>query len=378
MNSKHIKSYRPWSPDELQQLRDACAQHLKAPEIQARYFPYRTAQSVKKKIEELQIGLFFQSRTPAMVRPITDYRGPDGPPLAEVFAPDGSADEPEDAFLDRVLTSSTRSIEKAKAQRHVRLRIATRTPIALSISSDWHVAPHGTDVAGLLAYADLIASTPGVYAIAVGDLLDNPIKHKGGSVGQIADDLRLLDILVGRFKGKLLGTTSGNHDDWSKVLAGTDHLLALAKRHRIHYAPDELLWQVEIVDPDDAELVTASYTIATRHQWRRHSNLNPLHACWTWLQEEGPNWDTVPDVIAIGHNHVAAHGAHQYENRDIWGLRMGAWQIDSAYARAKGFARYRPTAPTVVLPPTRADRVVAFSDPKDAIRYMAGGSDHAA
>jgi hypothetical protein len=79
----------------------------------------------------------------------------------------------------------------------------------------------------------------------------------------------------------------------------------------------------------------------------------------------------VPDVLAIGHNHVAAHGAHQYANRDIWGLRMGAWQIDSSYARAKGFARYRATAPTVVLPATQG-RVVAFSDVEDAVTHLRG------
>jgi hypothetical protein len=373
--------YRPWTDAEVEQLRAACMKRMTVPDIQRFVFPYRSIHSLRDKIEKLHIGLFALTKAemaPPLVRPVAEYREPDGPALAEVFAPDASADEPEPAFLDRVLKSADRSIEKAKAQRHVRLRIASRVPIAITISSDWHVAPQGTDLTGLLAYADFVAHTPRLYAMAVGDLLDNPIKHKGGSVGQIADDLRLLDILVGRFKGKLLGTTSGNHDDWSKLLAGTDHLLTLARRHRIHYAPDELLWQVEIVDPDDAEHVTASYTIATRHQWRRHSNLNPLHACWTWLQEEGPNWDTVPDVLAIGHNHVAAHGAHQYERRDIWGLRMGAWQIDSAYARAKGFARYRSTAPTVVLPPTRETRVVAFSDPQDAIQYMNGGQSDAA
>lgn len=306
----------------------------------------------------------------ATVRPVTEYTAPAGPTLAEVFAPEASAEESEDAFLARVLGMATASVNKAAAQRHARLRIASSEPVGLALFSDAHVSPHGTDLAALMEAVDFVAGTRNLYALGMGDWLDNPIKHKGGNVGQIADDLRMLDILVGRFKGKLLGTTSGNHDDWSKVLAGTDHLHALAKRHRIHYAPDELLWDVEIVDPTDPEHVTARYFIATRHQWRRGSALNPGHACWTWWQEEGANWDHIPDVLAIGHNHVSVVESRQYEKRDMWAVRPGTFQKDSSFARAKGFGRYRATTPVVVLPPTRDQRVICFSDPTMALPYL--------
>jgi hypothetical protein len=364
------QTYRPWLPHEV----NLAVTMARAGKTCAEIAPLvgRKATAVNAYLAERHGGwlrLYTEGQM-ATVRPVAQYAAPDGPPLAEVFAPEASAEESEDAFLARVMGSATKSVEKARAQRLARLKIASREPIALTISSDWHVSPRGTDLAGLMRYAEYVAATPRLYAIAAGDLLDNPIKHKGANVSQIADDLRMLDILVGRFEGKLLGMTSGNHDDFSLPIAGTDHLLALSKRHRIHYAPDELLWEVQIVDPDDADHVTASYFIATRHQWRRNSNLNPCHACWTWWQEEGLNWPVHPDVLAIGHNHSAAVESRQFEARDVWALRMGAWQIDSSYARAKGFARYRPTAPTVVLPPTRTARVVAFSDPDAAVRYM--------
>ncbi len=306
-----------------------------------------------------------------IVRPVASYAAPDGPTLADVYAPEASAEETDDDFTARYLGMATRSVERAEAQRHARIRIASDRPITITLCSDAHVSPHGTDMASLLQYADFVGATPDVYALGMGDWLDNPIKHKGGNVGQIADDLRMLDILVGRFRGKLLGTTSGNHDDWSKVLAGTDHLATLAKRHRIHYAPDELLWVVEIVNPHDADEVTATYRIHTRHQWRRGSALNPGHACWTWWQEEGPNWSHIPDVLAIGHNHVSVVESRQYQARDMWALRPGTFQIDSSFARAKGFGRYRATTPAVVLPP-RQGRVVCFADPEDGVRFALG------
>lgn len=363
------KDMKAWTEPERDRLRKLTAQGWTALAI-GRELGRSTA-SIHAQQTNLQIGVY-RSSVP-MIRAVAAYAPPKGPTVAEAFAPEASADEPEDAFLARMLQRADRTVAKATAQRHARLRIASREPIAISLSSDWHVSPDGTDLTGLLSYADFVANTPRLYALGVGDLHDNPIKHKGGHIGGVMDELRMLDILVGRFHGKLLGFTSGNHDDWSKTLAGVDNLLALARRHRIHYAPDELLWQVEIVDPDDAEAVTASYRIHTRHQWRRGSALNPCHACWTWWQEEGMNWDGHPDVLAIGHNHVSVVESRQFAERDVWALRMGTWQIDSAFARAKGFGRYRSTAPTVVLPPTReAGRVQAFADPQAAVQFMNG------
>jgi hypothetical protein len=338
----------------------------------------RTIQAVNNRIQRgIRLGLLSKyhgdHRTTITPRdvPVGEY-APEGPPVAQVLAPADQEEEDERAFLARVLRGADTSVAKAEAQRHATIRLASDQPVAITLSSDWHVAPQGTDLRGLLEYADLVRRTPRLYALAVGDLTDNPIKHRGGSVAQVSDELRLLDILVGRFGGKLLGMTSGNHDDWSKTLAGVDNLAALSRRHRVHYAPDELLWQVDIVSPHDPEDVTATYHLYTRHQWRRGSALNPGHACWTWWQEEGPNWGVIPDVLAIGHNHVAVVESRQFSERDMWALRMGTWQRDSAFARAKGFARYRPTAPTVVLHPDRSRRVQCFADPAAAVRFMNG------
>ncbi len=366
-----------WPPERTRKLHALTAEGMRASEI-AEVMGI-TVGAVQAKQQREGIGPWRNARKFLAVRPVASYDGPDpdAAPLAEVFAPTASREESDDELLARILPHAARSVEKAAAQRHVTLRIPSDLPVALCISSDWHVSTTGTDVEGLLALADYVATTPGLYSIAVGDLFDNPIKHRGGSVGTVSDELRLLDIIVKRYRGKLLGTTSGNHDDWSKVMSGIDALRTMAHRHRIHYAPDELIWRVEIVAPHDMETVTAAYTIATRHQWRRHSNLNPTHACKTWLQEQQLNWETVPDVLAIGHNHVSAIGSEQYAGRDVHYLRMGSFQRDSSYARAKGFADFRATAPTVVLPPTQG-RVVAFADPQDAVQHMRGWRDVAA
>jgi hypothetical protein len=370
-----------WSTEDTETLRRMFENGATAEQIAAAITRGCSVTAVRSKIQTMirNDGMVRYARQrrnqplPITVRPVAKYEAPQGPEYAQVFAPEQSADETEAQFLARMLGEAERHNAKALAQKYARLRIASDVPVAISISSDWHVSGKGTDLQGLMAHAEYIAATPHHYALAVGDLLDNPIKHRGGHIGGVKDELRFLDVLIGRFRGKLLGTTSGNHDDWSKVFAGCDHLKALADRHRIHFAPDELLWQVEIVDPTDPDTVTATYHINTRHQWRRGSALNPAHACWTWWQEEGPNWSHRPDVLAIGHNHVATVEQRSFADLSpVWALRMGAWQIDSDFARAKGFGRYRPTAPTVVLCPRRERDVQAFSDYREAAPYMAG------
>lgn len=367
--------YLPWSDDEIRIVADMTAARASAREIReglaARGYS-RTTSAINQKRDELDIGPY---RNPnATIRPVAEYTPPGGPQLVEVLAPEASRDETDDEFWARFLKASRKTVAKAAAQKYATIRIASDVPVALCISSDWHIGTE-CDMDKLLTVARLVANTPGMYALVVGDQTNNPIKHRGGNVGAVPDELRALELTVAEFRFKILGWTSGNHDDWAKDFAGIDALKWLSTKHRIHYAPDELLYQVQIVSPHDPEDVTAEYLIATRHQWRRHSNLNPTHACKTWLQEQQMNWETIPDVLAIGHNHVAAICSEQFAGRDVHFLRMGSFQRDSSYARAKGFADYRPTAPTVVLPPTREQRIACFPDPQDALQHMRGWRD---
>jgi len=287
-------------------------------------------------------------------------------------------EESEDEFLSRVLTHTDRRVLAAQTERFVKLRIESDKPVALTISSDWHLTTTGaTDVRGLLAYADATATAEGVYALLVGDQLDNPIKHKPANPAQIPDDIRLLDVVLARFRGKVLGMTSGNHDDWTKSLAGVDVLATMARQHRIHYAPDELIYVVQIVKPG-TDTVTQQYVIATRHKYRRNSTLNGLHAPARWLEESINDWPHdpatgatfLPDVVAIGDNHIAQVGTEATPRGRVVLARMGAWQIGSSYARSFGFKRYEPTAPTVLLHPTKR-KLVAHDDYAVAFDHLA-------
>jgi hypothetical protein len=318
------------------------------------------------------------------LRPVAEYTPPpsDGNVglryAAAVLAPEATREETAEEFLARMFQNGGRSVQKAKAQRHATVKIASDKPVGLAFLGDQHIDTKGTDLAFLRQTAEYIARMEGLYGILLGDLLQNNIVHRDKDVRSVADQLRFADIYIEWMRGKLLGGVTGNHDDWALSLGGFDHIKAMATRHKFHAVPDELTWKVQIVNPHDADEVTAEWVIATRHQFRRHSNLNPLHACWRWLEEQVANWERVPDVLVLAHNHSAAVGVHNYAGKDVWGVRMGSAQLDSAYARQKGFQDFRPTAPVAVLPPNQAGRVVCFSDADQAVQHMRGWRDVAA
>lgn len=373
--------WRAWTPAEEAELAKHIADERFAPWI-ARAMN-RTVPAIRNKAGALGLSLGlkpiapFEPQGATMTRPVAIDPATVG---VTVTAPMETEGESAEDFLARVLRRTGSAVEKAKAEPFVTLRIASDQPIALSLSSDWHLTGNGaTDVQGLIDYADAIRETPRCYALSVGDLLDNPVKHRPQNPLDVPDELRLLDILVGKFGGKLLGATSGNHDDWSFSLAGTDHLKTMAEKHRVHYAPDCLIYVVEIVDPADVQCVTARWVIATRHKYYRHSNLNHSHACWRWLEDWASQWPMdaegrtlIPDVLAIGHNHVATVETRSFPNGERVACRMGPWQKQSGFSRAGGWATSSETAPTVILWPTRKGGLQAFSDYRKAIDALKG------
>lgn len=347
------QTHRQWTAEEDQLVKSRVADGAGTKAIAAEL--QRTYKSVEQRIGTLQVQRF--RRQPAGVtlsREVVQRHG------ATVLAPISTSAESDDAFFARALEESDRNVAAAKQERYARLEIVSDRPIAIGLFSDAHVSVRGKcDVRGLSDFAEAFAASPRAYALGVGDMLDNPIKHKPSAVLDIPEDLRLLDLLIGKFQGKLLGMTSGNHDDWTDTFVGVDNLKTMAERHQIHYAKDELVWLVDILSPETRS-VTASWVIATRHAYYRHSNLNYTHACWRWLEDGVNSWPhdekgatLVPDVLAIGHNHVAEVAHRSTQRGTVIACRMGAWQYTSRYTRAGGWTLMPPTAPTVVLPNIR-------------------------
>lgn len=290
----------------------------------------------------------------------------------------GPEAEPDDAFLSRVVGRTEARKQEAVHRHHGEIVIATDKPIGISFSSDWHLDTTGAcDVQGLLQYADLTARTDGLYAVGFGDYTDNQIKHKPQNVGNVPDDLRLFDLVLTRFRRKMLALATGNHDDWTVTFAGVDSVKALAKRHATHFAPDELFLTVRIVDPLDPATTTATWRVLIRHQFRRHSSLNWTHAAWRYGEEFARNFPTgadggalLPHVIALGHHHSAAVETRHYPSGPCIAIRTGAWKLTDRHSRAFGFGMSVPTAPVVIFPTTNSQDPHAFADYEVGAQFL--------
>ena len=295
-----------------------------------------------------------------------------------VYSPSNADEEPIDKVWERSVRATERKIGKIRSEGLALIRLVTDRPVALSISSDWHISPSGgCDLEGLKRYAETIQQTPGAFAVAVGDLSDNPIKWSK-NMDDVPDEVRLIDHIFGIFGSKLLATTDGNHDAWSRQFAGVDNIRRLSALNRVHYAADELVYIVELASTKDPTgPPTARYVIATRHQYRRNSSLNWTHACWRWFEDNVNDWPKgedggtlLPDIVAIGHNHVAAVENRSYEGGERWAARMGPFQIHSSHGRQYGWARGVPTCPTFILHPHRAKPITGYAEYERALEAL--------
>ena len=359
-----------WTESDMATMREVSASGGSMADVM-RKLPGRSYNSVRLK--SVNEGLRFSRTIYGDTAAALITRVVSETPERVVYAPEETATEELEEVWARATNRTRKGLAEAKAEGVAVVRIMTDKPIAFSISSDWHVSTRGAcDLDGLREYAEAIRDTQGAYAVAVGDLYDNPVRWTK-NMGDVPDELMLVALLFKTFGYKLLGTTSGNHDDWSAAMSGIDALRWLADRDRIHYAPDELVYMVELVDPK-TQATTARYSIATRHKYYRHSNLNPTHSCFRWLEDRVGQWtetedggEIVPDVLAIGHNHVACCEERSMKNKGIWGARMGPWQYSTSFGRAGGWKNTPPTAPTFLLFPHRARPIEGFADYRAAL-----------
>jgi hypothetical protein len=372
-------AHREWTDEDIQRLREMVASGETDARIARALGRNANQVTLARRRHDIPGGQSVRTGvvSPDEVRGVTLTRVVSETPERVVIAPEESDEEPIGDLWDRATKATGRKIAKTKAEGRALIRLMTDKPVLLSISSDWHISPTGScDLAGLRAYAEAIQQAPGAYAIAVGDLVDNPIKWSKQML-DVPDEARLLDYIMGVFGSKLLATTDGNHDAWSRQFAGLDNIRRLAALHRVHYSPDELVYTVELVSPKTHE-VTARYVIATRHQYRRNSALNWTHAAWRWVEDNLQDWPRtedggvlLPDIVAIGHNHCAEVAERTYEGGKRWAARMGPFQVHSSHARQFGWSRGAAVCPSFILHPHRAKPIDGFSEYERALEVLA-------
>lgn len=239
-------------------------------------------------------------------------------------------------------------------------------PFMLVALGDPHLDNPGSDLDLWERWTGVLDRHAGIYGVCIGDYLDNWVRVLGHLYGESSttapEGWTLLEHYLETMGRDLIGSCSGNHDDWS----GASDLLGRLMRERgvVHR---HFGLRLALRSPG-AEPVT----VAMRHVFRGRSMYNPAHGVARGARE---GWRD--DVLLGGHIHVSGdqkvvdpgtgHISHCFQ--------LGAFKRFDSYVDAQGFVGHH-LAPGVALvidparPSTDPQRVAHFYDPEAAVGYL--------
>lgn len=241
----------------------------------------------------------------------------------------------------------------------------TNLPIGICFVGDQHIGNEGTNHKLMREDAALIASTPGMYAILGGDGWDNHIKHLAAIINAKsapADQAKMFVYYVSLFKSKILAVISGNHEAWTKQVAGIDVLKMLIDHGTIVYHPHGLKLTLQVGERE--------YRLYIRHKTQYNSSMNPTHT----IKQLFRFGDWPFDIGFRGDQHEADIEEFRGHGLMRWAIRGSSYEVLSEFGEMKGYARPIPICPVVILWPDER-RIDGYSDLRKAILPLKAARD---
>lgn len=207
-------------------------------------------------------------------------------------------------------------------------------PCAVALFGDQHFGGK-CDYPRLHADAELVATTPNMYAVQVGDVADNFIIGKLVAIQKqqattFDQEARFAIWWVRRIGPSMLAWCGGNHESWTRKVSGIDFWRTALQDCLCLYDPHQIRFKLCQGDH--------SWQVMIRHKWRHSSIFNATHGI-----EVG--WERVSSFdIGVGaHTHVATlcrpfvrEGIRRYA------VLLGTYKLRDEYARELGFAQTAP------------------------------------
>lgn len=278
-----------------------------------------------------------------------------------------SKDEPIEQLLERAMKANDKYQAHAAARECIDIKIKVEGPIAVVGIPDPHLNNRGCLLRRALMEATAIATTPGVFAVGIGDWLDNFIigrleRERRKDIMTHSDANRIQDHYVTTLAPKLIAAIGGNHNDWIEQLGGIDALGKLFEELGLGpiYHPDEV--RVRLTCPNGAQFMHLA-----RHKFPGKSDFHATHGILKWLLQRWMG----EDVAWGGHIHSASHMAIQRDYISVGGtkiskvahaIQLPAYKAVDGYAMKEGFRENVPfIAPMVIHDPANG-KTEFFSD----------------
>lgn len=197
----------------------------------------------------------------------------------------------------RDLYARKRKKERAKQSQTIRFDYG---PVCLAFQGDEHYGNSGCDIDHALEDAKIIAETPGMYAIKMGDLIDNFLIGylQGENAKQslsIEEQWECAKHQLNMMSGSVIGVVGGNHTGWSRSMTHLDPVRDIAP-DEVLYDPHELQFRLKVG--------RTSKDVFLRHKFSKgHSQWNETHALEKAAKFSHPGHD----IYAAAHIHSGLH-----------------------------------------------------------------------
>jgi hypothetical protein len=206
-------------------------------------------------------------------------------------------------------------------------------PFGIAYLSDFHIGSGDTDYYTLRRDVETIAATPRLYCEYHGDGWDNWITAKLMHLQRdqplpLDHEVQLFAAVMEKLGGSLLWAVAGNHDNWSRKLAGVDRVRDALQGTRVLYDPHEVVFSLVHGD--------TSWRIKCRHKWKYRSIFNVTHGIEVGWQRG----DTPFDIGLGGHTHQGTFARTFVRHETMcWAVLTGTYKRDGSYGRQIGAPR---------------------------------------
>jgi len=284
------------------------------------------------------------------------------PAIVMPQAPDPNL--PIEEVVEHLAKQAKKRLEAHRASQWFKVPVKDPLPFGIVAIGDPHLDDNGCDWSLLRDHINIIKSTPGLYAVGMGDYTNNWVgrlarlyAHQDTSQETA---LRLVEWFFSELRDKLLLLIKGNHDMWSGV---GDPLKWLS--------PTGTLQQDWVARLDFTLPNGSSFKLVAAHDFPGNSMHNILHA-----NGREAKFGAAADVYLTGHKH--AWGVYQTENGKrghvYWMARARGYKFADSYAVVNGFdeQQFGASITTVVNPnaTSAVSRVTCFSDVETAADYL--------
>jgi hypothetical protein len=261
----------------------------------------------------------------------------------------------DENVFEKMEEKSAGYIEHFKEKSKCTLKIKDNDYVLICPIGDQHMGNDSTDYQMLRKDAEMIGNCEYAIAINASDTIDNFINAKIleaiiNSSCTPKQEIKMMQQYFEMFKGKMIISISGNHENWSKKSTGIDWLAEFMKKNSIVYNRDEIRIYIEINGQ--------KYSGKLRHKVKNKSMYNKTHGL---KQNQRFYSEEIFDFIIGAHYHEAA--LEQSRNFGIVQtlIQTGTYKITDPYAYECGYGFSYPDMPCFIIDPFQHNIINLFS-----------------